>query len=412
MAPNAKVQTVIIGGGQAGLATSYYLKQHGHEHIVLEAAAQAANAWRNDRWDSFVLNSPTWASRLPGIDYADADPDGFLSRQEVVAAFERYIERFQLPVQYRTQVTAVESLPDESGYHIHAGEETLEAQHVVVATGLFQRPKIPAFSKGLPADITQLHTGRYRNPEALPPGAVLVVGSGQSGCQVAEELYQSGRKVYLCVSSTGRAPRRYRGKDLFHWLQMIGFFGRTPDMLPSPKAKFAANPQVTGINGGHTINLHQFARDGVVLLGRIQDGHDGRIWLAPDLKENLAKVDKFEAELIQKVDALIAQTGLDAPAESLPVLRDGYAAEEIATLDLAAAGITTIIWAMGYAFDFDIVKLPVFDGDGFPVQKRGITAYPGFYFIGLPYLHTMMSGLLLGVGEDAKYLACVITAWA
>jgi putative flavoprotein involved in K+ transport len=405
-----KYPTIIIGGGQGGLSTSYYLAQRGHEHIILEQAAQAGNAWRNERWDSFSLLTPNWSFRLPGAEYQGEAPEGFLARDEVVAAFEGYVEGFHLPVRYGAQVTAVESLTDGSGYCVRLGEEALEARNVVIATGLFQRPKIPAFGTDLPAHITQLHSGQYRNPQALPPGAVLVVGSAQSGCQIAEELYLSGRKVYLCVGQAGRAPRRYRGKDVYEWLHLNGFLDRTVDQLPSPRARFAANPHLSGRDGGRSLNLHQFARDGVQLLGRIQDGRDGRIWLAPDLKEKLAQADKFEREIVRLVDNFITQSGLDVPQEDLPVLRDGYEVEEIGVLDLLLAGVTNIIWAMGYAFDFNMVRLPVFDEDGYPIQNRGETDHAGLYFVGLPWLHKMKSGLLLGVGEDAEYLAERIAA--
>ena len=406
-----KYPTIIIGGGQAGLSTSYHLKQRGQEHIVLEQAAQAGNAWRNDRWDSFSLLTPNWSFRLPGAEYQGSEPDGFMRREEIVATFERYVQRYQLPVQYGTRVEAVEPLANGHGYRVTTDDEILQTSKVVIATGLFQRPKIPSFSRGLPAKITQLHSGQYCNPQALPAGAVLVVGSGQSGCQIAEELYLSGRKVYLCVGSAGRAPRRYRGMDIYKWMHMSGFLDRTADKLPSPRAKFSANPHLSGRDGGRSLNLHQFARDGVTLLGRIQDGRAGRIWLAPDLKANLAKADQFEADIVKLVNDFIARTGLNAPEETLPVLRDGYGVEELGELDLRSAGVTTIIWAMGYAFDFNMVRMPIFDGDGYPFQKRGVTAYPGLFFIGLPWLNTMKSGLLVGVGEDAEYLACVITAW-
>jgi putative flavoprotein involved in K+ transport len=279
---------------------------------------------------------------------------------------------------------------------------------VVIATGLFQRPKIPTFSADLSSQITQIHSGQYRNPQSLPPGAVLVAGSAPSGCQIAQELYQSGRRVYLCTGSAGRAPRRYRGKDIYEWLYLSGFLDRTTDKLPSPKAKFDANPHVSGRDGGQTLNLHQFARDGVVLLGRLQGGREGKIWLAPDLKDSLAKADQVEADIVKLVDGYIAQNGLDAPQENLPVLRDGYEAQEISELDLRSAGITTIIWAMGYRFDFNLVKLPIFDDDGYPIQKRGVTGHPGLYFVGLPWLYKQKSGLLVGVGEDADFIASTI----
>ncbi len=397
--------TIVIGGGQAGLATSYYLQQHQVEHVVFEQAAQAGNAWRNRRWDSFSLLTPNWTLQMPGAEYQGDDADGFLPRGEIVAYFEDYVKRFDLPVQYGVRVTAVEHVADSGKYQVTTERDVWLTDHVVMATGLFQGPKKPAFAENLSARITQLHSSAYRNPQSLPDGAVLVVGSAQSGCQITEELYESGRKVYLCVGSAGRAPRRYRGRDVFDWLKQAGFFDRTVDKLPSPKAKFSGNPHLSGKDGGHTINLHQFVRDGVQLLGRITSGENETVMLAGDLHESLAKVDKFEADVVKIIDDFIAKNGIDLPAESLPDLRDGYAVEIIGALDLAAEGINTIIWAQGYSFDFSLVKLPVTDADGYPIQQRGVTNYPGLYFVGMPWLSKYKSGLLVGVGEDADYIA-------
>lgn len=399
------VETVIIGGGQAGLATSYYLRQQGCEHIVLERSESAGSAWRS-RWDSFTLVTPNWMLQMPGAEYHGDNPDGFLTKAETVQYFEDYVQQFGLPVQYNVAVSSVEATP--IGYRVTTENDAYETRNVVVATGLFQRPKLPAFSNSINPSVTQLHSNQYRNPAALPPGAVLVVGTAQSGCQIAEELYQSGRKVFLCVGSTGRAPRRYRGKDCFALLDMIRFLDRTPDKLPSPAARLAGNPHTSGKDGGHNLNLHQFARDGVVLLGRIQGAENGKITLAGDLKESLTKVDQFETRLIGMFDAAIAQNQLDLPEEHLPELRDGYEAPMIEALDLQAEGIRTIIWANGYSFSFDMVRLPLFDEFGYPVQQRGITAYPGLYFMGLPWLNKQKSGLIVGVGEDAAYIAADI----
>ena len=404
------LNTIVIGGGQAGLATSYYLQQQQVEHIVFEQASQAGNAWRNSRWDSFSLLTPNWTLQMPGAEYLGDDPDGFLPRGEIVAYFEDYLKRFDLPVQYGVRVTAVEHLADSGKYQITTDRDVWLADHVVMATGLFQGPKKPAFAENLSSRITQLHSSAYRNPQSLPDGAVLVVGSAQSGCQITEELYESGRKVYLCVGSAGRAPRRYRGKDVFDWLKQAGFFDRTVDKLPSPKAKFSGNPHLSGKDGGHTINLHQFVRDGVQLLGRITSGENETVMLADDLHESLAKVDKFEADVVKIIDDFIAKNGIDLPAESLPDLRDGYAVENIRELDLVSAGINTIIWAQGYTFDFSLVKLPVTDADGYPIQQRGVTNYPGLYFVGMPWLSKYKSGLLVGVGEDAAYVASHIAS--
>jgi len=400
-----QVDTIIVGGGQAGLSTSYHLTQQGREHVILEQADQAAQVWRN-RWDSFTLNTPNWMTCLPGAEYQGNDPDGFMPRDEIVAYFEAYIERFELPVRYGIRVTSVE--PIEAGYLVSTDEGEFEAANVVIAAGLHQQPKIPPFSTNLPAEIRQLHSSEYRNPEALPPGAVLVVGSAQSGCQIAEELYQSGRKVYLSVSSSPRIPRRYRGKDITWWLNAVGFFDKTADQLPSPKAKFAPSPHSTGKDGGHTINLSQFERDGVVLLGHIQSVQADRIVLTPDMKENLAKADKFEADFVRDIDHYIESNGLDAPLDPLPELSDGYEAEELTDLDLNSTGISSVIWATGYKFDFGLVKLSAFDEDGYPLQKRGVTEFPGLYFIGLPFLYKFKSGLLAGVGDDAAYIASAI----
>jgi len=396
------IDTIIVGGGQSGLSISYYLKEHNREHVIFEKSHQPASAWRN-RWDSFTLNTPNWMTCLPGAEYQGNEPDEFKPRDEIVSFFEAYIERFGFPIRYGIQVTSVK--PIEAGYLVNTNKGEFQSANVVIAVGFHQQPMIPPFSTNLPGEIYQLHSSKYRNPEMLTAGAVLVVGTAQSGCQIAEELYQSGRKVYLSVSSSSRIPRRYRDKDITWWMNLVGFFDRTVGQLPSPKAKFAASAHSTGKDGGHTINLHQFARDGVVLLGHIKSMQEDRIIMVPDLKENLAKADMDEADFVKQIDEYIEKTGLDAPLETLPKLNDGFEAEEILTLDLITSGITSVIWATGYKFNFSFVKLPIFDQDGFPVQKRGVTEYPGLYFVGLPFLHTFKSGLLAGVGDDAAHVA-------
>ena len=404
-----QIDTVIVGGGQAGLATSYCLKASGRSHVILEQAGQLANAWRNQRWDSFTLVTPNWQLRLPGYQYAGDAPDGFLARDEIVEYLESYAASFQAPVRFETRVLAVESL--NGGYRVATTAGDYQAANVVIASGFFQQPKILPVSAELPQSIVQIHSSDYRNPQQLPPGAVLVVGSGQSGCQIAEELYQSGRKLYLSIgASSGRAPRRYRGKDIMWWLVNMGFFDRTVDKLPSPQAKFGGNPHASGKNGGHTLNLHQFVRDGVTLIGRIKGSAGAALILAVDVKDNLARIDKFEVDLVKSVDDFIARRGLDAPEEILPQLRDGYAVEPPERLDLTAAGVTSIVWAMGYTFDYSWIRLPVLDADGYPQQQRGVTAYSGLYFVGLHWQHTAKSDLFLGIGDDAAFVAAHIAA--
>ncbi|HEY3291327.1 MAG TPA: NAD(P)-binding domain-containing protein [Anaerolineae bacterium] len=401
---NSVVNTVVVGGGQAGLAVSYYLTQQGRDHIVLEQSEHPAHVWRDERWDSFTFVTPNWSIQMPGTPRLGM-PDGYLSRDDIIAYFETYVQQHRLPVRYRARVSAVEQKATGSGYTVTTENEVYDTQNVVVATGLFQTPKRPASSAKVSKDIVQLNHIDYRNPQSLPAGAVLVAGSGQSGCQIAEELYQCGRKVYLCVGTAGCVPRRYRGKDIVYWLESTGFFSRTPDKLPSPRAKFNANPQATGKDGGHTISLHQFARDGVVLLGHFLSAQGDVVSIAPDLHESLAKSDKIGNDLVAMIDSYISKNGLDYPTETLIQMRDGYSAPIVTELDLRSEGITSIVWAMGYNFDYSLVKLPVVDADGYPIQQRGVTNYPGLYFLGMPWLHNQKSGILLGVGDDAAYIA-------
>jgi putative flavoprotein involved in K+ transport len=401
------IETIIIGGGQAGLGTSYCLKKHGHEHVILEKADRAGSAWRN-RWDSFTLVTPNWMINLPGAPYQGDDPHGFMDREEISTYIEAYSQRLNLPIRYNTKVTAVE--PSELGFLVSTDQGFFTSDNIVLAVGFYQQCKAPAFSINCPPWINQIHSSEYKNPRMLPDGPVLVVGSAQSGSQIAEELNENGRKVYLSVSTTGRFPRRYRGKDAAVWMERMGYFNRTVDQLPSSQARFAASAHGTGKNGGHTINMHQFARDGIALLGRVQHIEENHAYLAPDLKENLAKADQFEREFVQEINDYIRENELDCPEEALPHLDDGFKAKTLRELDLQSAGIRTIIWATGYQFDFSWVKFPVFDKIGLPVHTRGVTEWPGLYFIGMPFLHSGKSGLLYGTAEDASFIASRITA--
>ena len=320
-----EIDTVIIGGGQAGLAISYYLRQEDRVHVVLERAPAVAHAWRNQRWDSFTLVTPNFQVRMPGAEYEGNDPYGFMSLAQVIEYFDDYVERFHLPVHCGVEVFSVEQMGPS--YLVRTSEGNYMADNVVIAIGLYQSPKIPSYSAEIPGAILQMHSMHYRNPAILPQGAVLVVGTGQSGAQIAQELYQSGRKVYLSIGSAGRVPRRYRRKDINDWFTLMGMFDTRVEELKSPKEKFHAHPQISGKNGGQSLNLHKFARDGVVLLGHVRAARDGHVILAPDLKGTLAKVDQFEIDALKKIDDYIARTGLTAPAESVPKLHDGYAQE-------------------------------------------------------------------------------------
>jgi putative flavoprotein involved in K+ transport len=404
-----QVETVIIGGGQAGLALSYYLTQQGRTHLVLEQG-RVGQTWRSGRWDSFTLNTPNWMIRLPGFAYQGDDPDGFLPQEDIVAYLEQYAASFHAPLQCSVRVSAVRQQPGGDDYLVEAEGRTFEARNVVLATGAYPKPKLPTASAALSVDICQLHTSEYRNPQRLPSGAVLVVGTGQSGCQIAEDLYESGRQVYLSTSSCGRAPRRYRGKDTAWWLTRLGFFDSTPDQLPSPTAKFACSPHVSG-NHGSNINLHRFARQGMILLGRVQAAQGKQIILAPDLEENLARADAFERQITQGIDEYIKKTGMKVEANRTTAeapSNGATATKPLLTLDLQSTAISTIIWASGYQLDFGWVQIPVFDEVGYPVHQRGITAFPGLYFLGLQWLYKRKSSLLYGVEEDAAFIASAI----
>ena len=356
-----RAEVTVIGAGQAGLAISYYLTQQGRSHVVLEKESQVGSAWRHGRWDSFTLVTPNWSVRLPGFPYRGDDPDGFMKRADVVSHLEQYASSFGAPVRFGVTVTAVDPAP--GGYLVSTADgDTFAAAKIVVATGSFQFPRPAKLADAFPPHIAQLHSSRYRNPDDLPPGAVLVVGSADTGCQIAEELSESGRDVYLCVGRSSRRPRRYRGKDAMFWGVALGGSDQTADQLADPGARFAANPHITGKAGGHTLNLHHFARNGVVLLGRLIGIHGNSIVLAQDLRENLAFADKGSDDFKDNVDAFVRETGMDVPAaqpDPIDEVRSDAGENAPTTLDLQAAGITNVIWANGYGFDYSWVHLPV-----------------------------------------------------
>jgi putative flavoprotein involved in K+ transport len=399
------IETVIIGAGQSGLATSYQLSQHHREHLVLERAARAGHVWRDERWDSFALFSPNWTFRMPGAEYRGDQPDAFMPRDEMAALLEGYPERFHLPVCYNAPVTGIERVETDGTFVVCTPERDWRARNLVVAIGRYQEPSIPAVATELPDDVYQLPSRDYRNPESLPPGAVLVVGSAQTGCQIVEDLQLAGRKVYLSVSSAGRLLRRYRGKDIFDWLVPAGFFERTVDMLPSPRMRFVPHPHLTGARGGHSVSLRQFARDGIVLLGHFQSVQDGVASFAPDLIKNILNADEQCQKLLKVVDDYIDQHGLEAPRAEVAELHDNYLPPILDKLNLREAGISTIIWASGFRFDYRWIQPAVLDEFGYPTTNGSPANAPGLYFVGLPWLPRGSAGLLLGVGQVAEAVA-------
>jgi putative flavoprotein involved in K+ transport len=402
-----RVDVAIVGGGQAGLALSYYLSAQGRSHLILEQG-RIAESWRSKRWDSLRLIAPNWTLRLPGFAYGGDDPDGFMGKDEVVAQLETYARSFGAPVCEGVQVTAVERSATDTGFLVRTQGDAYIASQVVLATGALQQPRIPACAAQLPPSVTQVLAPDYRNPQQLPPGAVLIVGSGETGCQIAEELVRAGRRVSLCVGRSWWLPRRYRGQDIAFWFRSLGWFKRTVDDLPPGTRTGEPNPQLTGGDGGHDINAYTLARQGVVLLGRLKGIDNGRLILGDDLAVNLAWGDAQTRQFLQTIDAYIAEQGLEAPPEAWPAdLRAPSMSvpESPAELDLAKAGISTVIWATGYRPDLAWVGLPFLDGEGYPLQRRGVTTIPGLSILGLDWLYTAASGIFPGLGDDAAYLA-------
>jgi putative flavoprotein involved in K+ transport len=399
-----QIETIIIGGGQAGLAMSYYLSQLGREHVILERH-RVAERWRSERWDSLAFQSPNWNICLPAFALQAADPDAFASRDEVFRFIANYAAFIRAPLRCGLPATALRQTPDQTRLIVETPTSLFVAKNVVIATGPFQLPATPLRIGG---KALHLHSNQYRNPQLLPPGAVLVIGSGNSGAQIAEELCSSGRRVFLSVSKHRRIPRRYRGKDYTWWYLAFGDGDATVDHLPDPPPARL----LTGVGGGHDLDLRGLAADGVVLLGRVLGGRDGRLTIATDLGENLAQGDASFVDFKRQADEYAARKGLDLSSEaSAEVIRDATeVAHPILSLDLAKAGISTIIWANGFRYDFNWVNLPVFADETkpsrrAPVHKRGITAVRGVYFLGLPWLHKLKSAFLNGVGDDAEYLA-------
>ncbi|MBK1840317.1 MSMEG_0569 family flavin-dependent oxidoreductase [Azospirillum sp. YIM B02556] len=402
------VPVVIVGGGQAGLSVSHNLKKQGVEHLVLEKN-RIGHSWRNDRWDSFCLVTPNWQCRLPDYPYRGADPTGYMVKDEIVSYLEGFAEMVKPPIREGVAVTRL-SRGTHGGFDLETSDGPMTADQVVVATGGYDIPIVPPYAHALSRDIVQMHSVDYRNPDQLPPGAVLVVGSGQSGVQIMEDLYIAGRQVHLCVGPAPRSPRRYRGKDATEWLMEMGYYQLTVDKHPlGDRAKEKTNHYMSGRAGGHEIDLRRFALQGVKLHGSMA-GMDGTtVRFADDLAKNLDDADEVYVSIRRDIDAYIARAGLDAPEE--PPFVPVWAPDAIPdVIDCAAEGISAIVWAIGFRPNYGWIELPAFDGRGNPKFRRGVSPVDGLYFIGLPWLNTWGSGRFLGVAEDSAYLAEVMRA--
>ncbi|PZA20107.1 MSMEG_0569 family flavin-dependent oxidoreductase [Modestobacter versicolor] len=396
-----RVAVAVVGGGQAGLSISWHLVQQGIEHVVLERDT-IAHEWADARWDTFCLVTPNWQCQLPGWPYRGEDPDGFMLRDEIVEYVRGYAASFGPPVHEGVAVTRLAPAPD-GGYLLTTSAGEVAAEQVVLAVGGYHLPVVPAYAGGLPADVVQLHSQQYRNPDQLSAGDVLVVGTGQSGAQIAEDLHLAGRRVHLAVGSAPRIARRYRGRDVVAWLHDMGHYDMPVEQhRDGEAARMGTNHYVTGRDGGHDIDLRRFALEGMQLYGSLTGLADGRFSFAPNLTEHLDAADRVSENCKDLIDAHVERAGMDAPVEPryTPVWTPDA---EPASLDAAAIG--SVVWATGFRADWSWVRVPVFDGAGYPTHSRGVTAAPGLYVLGLPWLHTWGSGRFSGIARDAAYLA-------
>lgn len=394
------VEVLVVGAGQAGVAMSEHLGAAGIPHLVLERA-RIAERWRSERWDGLVANGPAWHDRFPGMTFS-GDPDAFPGKEAVADYFVAYAERIAAPIRCGVEVRQVTRLAGRPGFRAETSQGPVEARYVVAATGPFQRPLVPPIVPATPG-LTQLHSTAYRNPGALPEGAVLVVGAGSSGAQIAEELLQAGRRTYLSVGPHDRPPRRYRGRDFVWWLGVLGKW----DAEAGASAEHVTIA-VSGARGGHTIDFRRLAEAGMTLLGRTESFANGTLHFAPGLADNIARGDANYLSVLDEADAYAARNGLDLPEE--PEARQigsdpACIAEPILELNLADAGIASIVWATGFALDFGWLQVDAFDAAGKPRHRRGVSAEPGVYFLGLPWLSRRGSSFIWGVWHDAKFIA-------
>jgi putative flavoprotein involved in K+ transport len=394
---------IVVGAGQAGLSVSHCLKERGIEHLVLEKE-RVAHSWRTQRWDSFCLVTPNWQCQLPGHPYVGPDPKGFMGRDEIVGYLESYSAAFRPPLLEGVEVTSLAPSRSGDGFGLETSAGFFTADHVVVATGSYHTPRVPEFARELPARIVQVHSADYRKPGSLPPGDVLVVGTGQSGCQIAEDLHLAGRRVHLCVGTAPRCARRYRGRDVVEWLHDMGYYDIPIHEHPNrEQVRDKTNHYVTGRDGGHDLDLRQFAREGMRLYGTLDTIKDGVLGFGPGLRRNLDDADDVYRSINRTIDAFIEKSGIDAPPER-PYAPVWEPDAEVRARGVQDLGIESVVWCTGFATDFGWVKAPVFDDVGHVRHDRGVTALPGLYFIGLPWLFTWGSGRFSGVGRDARHI--------
>ncbi len=400
--PVEKVDALIVGGGQAGLAMSEHLSNLGVPHVILERH-RIAERWRSERWDSLVANGPAWHDRFPGMEFPDTDPDAFPSKERIADYFVAYAARIAAPIRCGVEVKEVRRNVGRPGFRVETSAGVIDANYVVAATGPFQRPVMPDLVPEH-AGVLQIHSSAYRNPGQLPEGAVLVVGAGSSGTQIADELQRAGRRVYLSVGPHDRPPRAYRGRDFVWWLGVLGKW----DGAAKEPGKGHVTIAVSGAHGGQTVDFRRLAAQGMILVGRTEGFQDGAMTFAPDLADNITQGDANYLSVLDEADAYVARNGLDLPEEP-EARRIGpdpkCMTDPVTTLNLTEAGIAAIVWATGFTLDFGWLKVHAFDEAGKPKHRRGIAAEPGIYFLGLPLQSGRGSSFIWGVWHDAKFLA-------
>jgi len=401
---------VVVGAGFAGLSASYYLKKYGLKHVVFERG-KTAESWRSQRWDSFRLNSTNKLNVLPGMNCEAGNPDAFPSAPEFVSSLEQYVSSHQLPVAENSKVIAIEK-PGDFFQVTVSSNNTIKnycCRQIIVASGIANEIKIPTFAKNISKDIKQFHTSEYRNAGQLPDGAVLVVGSAQSGCQIAADLVTAGKKVYLSTSMVGRIPRWYRGRDIFYWVIDAKLYDIKAEEIEDPKLVEGRAPQVSGTGSGKdTISLQSLAKEGVTILGKMDNAHEYNVFFQPNADMHVKFADEFSQNMKETIDKFIIKNQLSAPSPhydeaDIPDV-DVSCASLLTSLDLRESNVNSIIWSTGFNVDFSYIKLPVFDGEGKLKHQDGIPAVPGLYFLGYPWLRSRKSVILFGIIEDAEFI--------
>lgn len=404
---------IVIGGGQTGLAASYYLNQNNLSHVVLERG-RIGESWLSQRWDSFMLNTPNWINTMPGESYTGHDREGFSSAHDFAGSLKDYSAKHSLPVKENTKVISLDKPGGSNLFRISVEENGNNREYtcrqVVIASGCQNKEMVPGFSNNISPYVVQLHAGEYRNSWQLPDGGVLVTGSAQSGVQIAEDLLDSGRDVYFSTSMVPRARRRYRGRDMADWFITTKFFDVKKDDVTDPQILNVKQPQISGLGKrGHTVSLQYLAKRGATILGKLAGGEGTKVFFQPDAGKHVKYADEFSKKFKDMIDGYITQSGMDAPGPEPDFADEPDVNCEcdsgITSLDLKANNINSIVWTTGFGADYSWIKLPAFDNQQRPKHNNGVGEIDGMYYLGLIWQRKRKSGIIYGTGEDAEYIA-------